>query len=154
MPGGDDGGSDASRGITFGRRGGGNSEETGRPLGKKRWGRSSARAGIGLERKLEIHVTADRLLVGPNDLMIPVGQGEKPEELLQRVLGAIEHMAQSWGAPPANFYWLPAIKFTVFSGGNVHYERLRGPLAKWGISSTVEYSLDTRAANGREGGPR
>lgn len=102
---------------------------------------------------MEIHIKADRLLIGPNDATIPAGRGEKPEELLQSVLGGIEQTAQSWGAPPANFYWLPAVKFVVHPGGSAYYERLRGPLEKWGVRSTLEYAPASSAA-GNRGGPR
>jgi hypothetical protein len=152
-PGGGAVGEESGGTISFGQSSGGGSGETPPPGGKKRWGRSPSRAGIGLERKLEIHVKKDRLLIGPNDVAIPVGQGEKTEELVQRVLAGIEQSAQGWGAPPANFYWLPAAKFVVYPGGSPYYERLRGPLEKWGVRSTLEYAPAAPPAGDR-GGPR
>ncbi|MGQ0637458.1 MAG: hypothetical protein ACT4QC_22865 [Planctomycetaceae bacterium] len=125
--------------------GGGNSGDEPQRGGRKRFGQSHARAGIGLERKLEIHLHPERLLIGPGDVAIPVSRGEKSDQLLGKVLGGIEQAAQGWGAPPANFYWLPAVRFIVYPGGSPHYERLRGPLQKWGVNSTVEY------ANGEDG---
>lgn len=150
-PGGGAVGDDSSGGVPLGSSGGGSAGETPPPGGKKRWGKSHGRAGIGLERKLEIHAKADRLLIGPNDAAIPVGPGEKTEEIMQRVMQGIEQTAHGWGAPPANFYWLPAVKFVVYPGGNGHYERLRGPLEKMGVTSTVQYVAATTSAKSQGG---
>lgn len=121
-----------------------NGSASGSPAGegtKKQWGYTRGKASIGLEHKLEIHCYADRLLIGPNDSTVPIGEGEKRDELVQRVINAVERSAQGWGRPPANFYWIPSVKFVVFPGGNQHYERLHAPLRKWGLFSTVEYKL-------------
>lgn len=146
-PGGGDAGDNSSGGLTFGN-GGGDSGERPPPGGKKRWGKSHSRAGIGLEQKLEIHAKPDRVLIGPNDAAIPVNPGDKTDELMQRVTHGIEQSVSAWGAPPANFYWLPVVKFVVYPGGNANYERLRGPLERMGVTSTVQYvAAPTSAKN-------
>jgi hypothetical protein len=149
---GDNSGGRGSRfaGPRGGGGGGGGDPQRG---GRRQWGNSRGRAGIGLEKQLEIHAYADRLAIGPNDASIGVGRGEKNDELTNHVLAGIERTAQTWGAPPANFYWIPAVKWVVHPGGNQYYERLRGPLEKWGINSTVEYNISESAA-GKQGGPR
>lgn len=140
MPGGDSssGGSSPGGSAGFGSSASGASDGA-HP--KKEWGYTRGRATIGLERKLEIHVLPDTLLIGPNDSTLPAGRGEKRDELVQQTVDAIERSAQGWGKPPANFYWIPAIKFVVYPGGNQHYERLHGPLLKWGLPSSVQYAI-------------
>jgi hypothetical protein len=149
-PGGGAVGENGGVGLTLGAGGGGGGEPP-PPGGKKRWGRSHGRAGIGLERSLEIHSKADRLLIGPDDATIPVVQGDKTNDILQRVMTGIEQAAYTWEAPPANFYWLPTIKFVVYPGGSGYYERLRGPLEKMGVNSTVQYAPAATTAD-RQGG--
>jgi hypothetical protein len=107
----------------------------------KRWGYSHGRSTIGLEKRLEIHVLSNRILIGPNDASIPCGQGESKEEIVQDVLRAIEAAVFAWGKPPRNFYWIPVVKFVVYPGGNQHYERLQNGLREWGLFSTVEYTV-------------
>jgi hypothetical protein len=144
-----------SVGVSLGESGGaGDPGDEPQRGGRKRWGQARRRAGIGLERKLEIHVRPERLLIGPGDAVVPVGRGEKSDQLLGKVLAGIEQVAEGWGAPPANFYWLPAVRFVVYPGGNTHYERLRGPLQKWGVNSTVEYAGDEDAVRAASGGRR
>lgn len=118
--------------------------------GRKQWGPPGRRSGIGLERKIEVVVRPDRLLIGPNQLAVPVHPHDKGDDLLGKVLGGIETAAEDWGAPPANFYWLPAVKFVVMPGANAYYERLRGPLQKWGVKSTVQYEQAGTAAHSGE----
>jgi hypothetical protein len=150
------GGTSGDRGSRFaGPRGGGGGGGGSDPQrgGRRQWGNGRGRAGIGLEKQLEIHAYADRLAIGPGEATVGVGRGEKNDELTNQVLGGIERTAQTWGAPPSNFYWIPAVKWVVHPGGNQYYERLRGPLEKWGINSTVEYNVSESAA-GQQGGPR
>ena len=111
--------------------------------GPRLWGQSRSRASIGLQKDLEVHVFSDRILIGPDDATVLVGHGESNQELLERVAQGIEHAAENWGEPPANFYWLPRARFTVFSGGQQYYERLHGPLQeKLGVSSGVQYAQE------------
>lgn len=119
----------------------------GRSRGPRKWGKSPSQATIGLERKIEIRLLADRILVGSKDVSIPVGNGETVEEMINQVVMGIDHTAEKWGEPPASFYWLPAVKFVVYPGGNQYYERLHGPLeTKWGVNSTVDYAPDQKPA--------
>jgi hypothetical protein len=132
------------------KKGGG----TGRARGPRLWGRARPKATIGLEKKIEIRVLADRIMVGSKDIVIPVGRGEKVEEMIDRVVVGIDHhVSEKWGDPPESFYWVPTAKFVVYPGGNLYYERLRGPLEhKWGVVSTVEYAPDPKPATSAAGG--
>jgi hypothetical protein len=113
----------------------------GRAMGPRLWGRARARATIGLERKLEIRILADRILVGSKDIVIPVGNGETVEEMINHVVAGIDRAADKWGDPPASFYWLPTVRFVVYPGGNQYYEKLHETLQhKWGVTSTLEYA--------------
>jgi hypothetical protein len=110
----------------------------------RRWGQSSLDAAIGLERPVTIQASADRLMIG-NAPGLLVGQGETRDQLLGAVATAIDQQAQDWGRPPDGFYWIPSVKFIISPGGNQHYERLHGPLSRWGIASKVEYTLNAPA---------
>src|SRR5205823_1687034 len=125
-----------------------------RSRGPRLWGRARPKASIGLERKLEIRVLPDRILVGSKDISIPVGNGETTAEMINHVAAGIDHVADKWGEPPASFYWVPTVKFVVYPGANVYYERLRGPLEKdWGITSVVEYAPGKKEAKAKEALP-
>jgi hypothetical protein len=126
----------------------------GRAMGPRLWGRARPRATIGLERKLEIRIMDDRILVGSKDIVVPVGNGETVEEMIHYVVAGIDRAADKWGDPPTSFYWLPTVRFVVYPGGNQYYERLHEPLErKWGVTSTVEYAPNkpARKANGKTG---
>ncbi len=146
----DDSDSGPRLGGDEGKTGGGK----GRVLGPRLWGRARSKASIGLERKMEIRVLADKIMVGSKDFVVPVGRGEKVQEMIDHVVVGIDHVAEKWGEPPESFYWIPTVKFVVYPGGNLYYERLRGPLEqKWGVVSTVEYAPDPKPAD-RAGGGR
>jgi hypothetical protein len=108
---------------------------------KKTWAQRGSRGGIGLEKKFEVQVFADRLIVGNADLVLPAGRGESRDELANDMSQAISILERSWGRPPANFYWIPAVHFVVHPGGNQHYERLHPKLRDWGVYSTAEFDL-------------
>ncbi len=108
---------------------------------RRAWGLSNRRAGIGFERETAIQISTDRIRVG-NQSEISVGIGETPEQLVQKVFAALDSHARTWGRPPQNFYWVPSVRFVIAPGGNQYYERLHGPLRKWGIASKAEYRLD------------
>jgi hypothetical protein len=109
----------------------------------RRWGLSTQQAGIGLERAVAIRIWFDRVIVG-SEQAIRVGRGETNEQLLEQVVDALDREARSWGKPPKNFYWVPSLNFQVSPGGNQFYERLHGPLKKFGLPSTVEHRLEIR----------
>jgi hypothetical protein len=145
----DDSDSGPRLGADEGKTGGGK----GRVVGPRLWGRARAKASIGLERKMEIRVLADKIMVGSKDFVVPVGRGEKVQEMIDHVVVGIDHVADKWGEPPESFYWVPTVKFVVYPGGNLYYERLRGPLEqKWGVVSTVEYAPDPKPASSAAGG--
>ncbi len=102
-----------------------------------RWGLSSPHAAIGYERKIQVEVDGDRVVIGDN--VIPVRPDESSKELLADVLEAIDDHARSWGKPPKDFYWVPTLGFMVTPEGSKHVDGLRGPLERWGLSSTVLY---------------
>jgi hypothetical protein len=119
----------------------------GRATGPRLWGRARPKASIGLERKLQIRLLADRILIGSKDVAVPVGNGETSAEMLNRVVVGIDRAVEKWGDPPVSFYWQPTIRFVVYPGGNQYYERLHEPLEnQWGLSTTMEYAPDTAVA--------
>ena len=120
------------------------------------WGRAKSKASIGLEKKMEIRVLADKIMVGSRDVVIPVGRGEKVEEMIDRVVVGIDHhVSEKFGDPPESYYWIPTVKFVIYPGGNIYYERLHGPLEeKWGIVSTVEFAPEPKPAASGTGARR
>ena len=42
--------------------------------------------------------------------------------------------------------------FVVSPGGNQHYERLHGPLSRFGLSSRVDFTLESSQSPRRQGG--
>jgi len=126
----------------------------GRAHGPRKWGSVGKRASIGLEKQIEMRVMPDRIVIGRKDVVVPVGNGETPDEMIGRVVTGIDRTAEKWGEPPSSFYWQPKVKFIVYPGGNQYYERLRGPLeSKWGVHTTIEYPADeetARPAGGRK----
>lgn len=121
---------------------------------KKRWGRARSRASIGLERKLDIVVQPHRIIVGPEQAVVPVGSADTPEKLVSAVVSLIEQSADNWGLPPANFYWIPSIRFVVDPGASQYHEQLRAGLKRWGLPTTSEYSAAASAADPAKGGAR
>lgn len=117
------------------------------------WGKAGRKASIGTIRKLDIHVMSDRIVIGKKETVIRISKGQTTQEIIERVVSGIDRAAEKWGDPPANFYWVPTVKFIVYPGGNPYYERLRGTLEnKWGVSSTLEYVTDEKAGKSAAGG--
>ncbi|HUG90745.1 MAG TPA: hypothetical protein VML55_07930 [Planctomycetaceae bacterium] len=117
---------------------------------RRRWGLSNPRATIGYERELRIDASAAGLRVG-GEQIVSAADGLTRDELIRRTLAAIDAAARSWGPPPDAFYWVPSLRFHVAPGGNLHYERLRGPLREWGLQSSATYTLDSPRAAERSG---
>ena len=110
---------------------------------KRTWGVPHTRNGIGLERKVKISVRQDRLLIG-QDMVVPIKNGELREDFVNRLGRALNAEASSWGKPPQGFYWVPYVNFVVSPGGNIHHQRVHEDLKQqWGISSSVEQTLET-----------
>ena len=147
----DDSDSGPRLGDDEGKTGGGKGRR-----GPRLWGRAKSKASIGLEKKMEIRVLADKIMVGSRDVVIPVGRGEKVEEMIDRVVVGIDHhVSEKFGDPPESYYWIPTVKFVIYPGGNIYYERLHGPLEeKWGIVSTVEFAPEPKPAASGTGARR
>ncbi len=107
----------------------------------RRWGISSPRAGIGLERGVIVYVDADRVTIGKAVVKADIETSH--DKFVTQVIRSIDQEARRWGQPPRNFYWVPMIKFRISPGGNIHYERLRRELDKVGLSITVDHTLGT-----------
>lgn len=121
----------------------------------RKWGQVGRRAGIGFEKKVNIYLNDRRIVVDSKDNVIPVGPGDSGEEIVNRVAASIDSVADSWGEPPSNFYWVPVVKFMVYPGGNANYARLQSALEQhWGVSSTVEYAPDPKSKKAGGGGRR
>lgn len=102
----------------------------------------SVRNGIGFERETKISVTRETIQVGTQP-EIEIARFKNMADLTEKVLDDLDRHARTWGVPPKNFHWVPVVHFLVSPGGNLYYERLNSPLKKLGISSTVEYPLDS-----------
>ena len=126
-----------------------------RSQGPRKWGQVGKKASIGFERKLEIRLLSDRILVGSKDLAIPVTRADSADEIVGRVVNAIDIVADKWGEPPSNYYWVPAVRFVVYPGGSLYYEKLSHVLEqKYGVNSTVDFAEDKPAKKKISGGRR
>jgi hypothetical protein len=106
---------------------------------------------IALQRKILIRVEADRVWVGEDDpIEIPVKKNQKADQLIVQVTSAMREVTESWGPPPARFYWNPAVRFEVTREGNPVYERLRGAFERQKVKSSIDFV----ESNPRQGGRR
>ena len=112
-----------------------------RPLIPKRWGLSSPDASIGLERQVVAHVRCDGIAVGHRHVVL-LEPNEPADGQVRRVVEMLDEEACTWGKPPRGFYWIPAIRFVVYQGGNGLYERLNSRFSKAGLSTSVTFTLD------------
>lgn len=95
---------------------------------------------IALQRKILIRVERTQVVVGDEDpITIPVKKNQKADQLIAQVTGAMRDVVDSWGAPPARFYWNPAVRFEVTRDGNAVYERLRGAFERQKVSTSADY---------------
>ena len=95
---------------------------------------------IALQRKILIRVEQDRVWVGEeNPIEIPVKKNQKAEQLIAQVTSAMREVTESWGPPPARFYWNPAVRFEVTREGNPVYERLRGAFERQKVKSSIDF---------------
>jgi hypothetical protein len=126
---------------------------SGRASGPRKWGQAHRKASIGFEKKVVIRVWPNRIVIGNNDIVIGVGRADSNDEIVHQVVAGIDHTADGWGEPPANFYWVPVAKFIVAPGGASNYEKVHAVLdQKWGISSTVEYEPEAGGGKSAGGG--
>jgi hypothetical protein len=96
---------------------------------------------IGLERKVNIRVEAQRIVV-ESELPIVIAPGMSREELQSEFSLALQAHFESWGRPPRSFYWLPQIRFTVLPGGHQHLKRLTALTEEWEMDSQIDYALE------------
>lgn len=120
--------------------------QLGRSNGPRKWGQAGKKASIGQERTIEIRLLSDQILVGSRDIAIPVRGAESSDEIVQRVINGIDHVAENWGEPREHFYWVPFVRFVVYPGGDQYYEKLSKVLQqKYGVNSSVDYPDDKPA---------
>ncbi|MBS0267162.1 MAG: hypothetical protein JSS02_34880 [Planctomycetes bacterium] len=125
-----------------------------RGSGPRKWGQVGRKAGIGFEKRIKIYLNDKRIVVDNKKFMMLLDANSSSDDLVNFAASSIDAIADSWGEPPANFYWVPVVQFIVYPKGDANYERLRLNLEqKWGVSSSVEYVTDrkdnkTKAANG------
>tara|TARA_Y100000588_G_scaffold237994_2_gene251710 strand:+ start:150 stop:509 length:360 start_codon:yes stop_codon:yes gene_type:complete len=103
-------------------------------------------ATIGYERTVDVKVEQDGVtVVGQPRIDVTTKGGNllPVNELRRKVIRAVQKTARTWGPPPARFYWVPAIRFTVSPGGTLHYERLNSLFRSWRLSTSVNYVLPT-----------
>jgi hypothetical protein len=114
-----------------------------RSRGPRKWGQVGKKASIGFEKKIEIRLMPDRILVGSKDVAIPVYRADSDDEIVGRVVNAIDYVADKWGEPPQNYYWVPAVRFVVYPGGDRYSEKLSHVLEqKYGVNSTIDFAAD------------
>ena len=114
-----------------------------RSRGPRKWGQVGKKASIGFEKKIEIRLLSDRILVGSKDVAIPVRRADSNDEIVGRVVNAIDYVADKWGEAPPNYYWVPAVRFVVYPGGNQYSEKLSKVLEQtYGVNSTVDFASD------------
>ncbi len=112
----------------------------------RQWGVASLGATIGYERTVDVKVEQDGVtVVGQPRIDVTTKGGNllPVNELRRKVIRAVQKTARAWGPPPARFYWVPAIRFTVSPGGTLHYERLNSLFRSWRLSTSVNYVLPT-----------
>lgn len=124
-----------------------------RSRGPRKWGQVGRKAGIGFEKKIKIYLNDKRIVVDDKSHMFVVTPADSNEEIVNHVVSSIDEVADSWGEPPSNFYWVPVVQFVVYPGGNTNYVRLQTALEhKWGVTSTVEYAADRKEKKPTTGG--
>jgi hypothetical protein len=116
-----------------------------RASGPRKWGRVGRKAGIGFEKKIKIYLNDKRIVVDNKQHALMVPRADSGEEVINHVVASIDSVADSWGEPLSNFYWVPVVQFIVYPGGDANYSRLHTALEQtWGVTSTVEYAPDRK----------
>src|SRR5262249_51801650 len=124
-----------------------------RASGPRKWGQVGRKAGIGFEKKIKIYLNDKRIVVDNKQHMMLVTPADSGEEIIHHVVASMDNVADSWGEPPSNFYWVPVVQFLVYPGGDANYARLHTALEqKWGVTSTVEYAADRKGKKAVSGG--
>ena len=111
-----------------------------RATGPRKWGQVGRKAGIGFEKRVKIYLNDQLVVVDNKKYMLRLDSNISENDLTNFAAGSIDAIADSWGEPPSNFYWVPIVQFLVYPGGDTAYTKLHTTLQqKWGVSSTVEY---------------
>jgi hypothetical protein len=113
--------------------------------GPRKWGKVGRKAGIGFEKRIKIYLNDKRVVVDNKKHMMLLDPTTPGDELVNFAASSIDAVADNWGEPPSNFYWVPVVHFIIYPNGDTNYEKLRLNLeSKWGVSSTVEYFKDKK----------
>jgi hypothetical protein len=116
-----------------------------RASGPRKWGQVGRKAKFGWEKKVKIYLNGKWIVVDNKQHMIRVTPADSSEEIVNHVVASIDDIADSWGEPQTDFYWVPVVQFVVYPGGDTNYARLHTALEqKWGVTSTVEYAADRK----------
>lgn len=126
-----------------------------RANGPRKWGQVGRKAKFGWEKKVKIYLNDKRIVVDNKQHMMLVTPADSGEEIVNHVVAAIDDIADSWGEPQTDFYWVPVVQYVVYPGGDANYARLHTALEqKWGVTSTVEYAADRKDKKAASGGSR
>lgn len=120
--------------LSFGGRSSGEWRDVGRPR-QRTWGIVGRGGTIGFEREVTVYVTDNVFRVGR--YAVPASSAHRTQTVTQNLIDALDSHAQSWGPPPDNFYWVPAVQFVVSPGGESNYERVRGAIQRLGLTSNM-----------------
>ncbi|MBS0266927.1 MAG: hypothetical protein JSS02_33680 [Planctomycetes bacterium] len=116
-----------------------------RASGPRKWGRVGRKTGIGFGKKITIHLNDKRIVVDNKQHVLTVARADSTDEVIDQVLASVDTVADSWGEPPSNFYWAPAVQFIVYPRGDANYSALQKVLEQtWGVTSTVEYAAERK----------
>ncbi|HVW02426.1 MAG TPA: hypothetical protein VHB77_18875, partial [Planctomycetaceae bacterium] len=117
---------------------------------RNRWG-GAEHATVRMQHEVPMQITPTQVIIGNanDEIVIAVGRGESAAELLEQVLNGMDRYSENWGDPPDGFYWVPAVNFRVYPGGNQHYERLHTGLRNWGVYSKVDYVIPDKPVKQR-----
>jgi hypothetical protein len=114
-----------------------------RSRGPRKWGQVGKKATIGYERSIEIRLLSNKILVGSKDVAVPVTSSDSDDEIVHRVINAIQYVADKWGEPRDGYYWVPSARFVVYPGGEQYSEKLSHVLEKsYGVHSTTDFAAD------------
>ncbi len=105
------------------------------------WGIRTPGGSIGFEREILVRVTSGEVRIA-DESSFPIESGAAADELRKRLAVHLDAHVTSWGPPPQNFYWVPAVRFVVSPGGNQYQRRLETLVKQWGLRSRVEYALE------------
>jgi len=109
---------------------------------RRMFGIAGPKATVGYEHEVIMRVDGDQICVD-EEPPVSYARAESADRLATRVIRVLQRDARSWGRPPENFYWVPAIKVIVSPGGIVTFERIHKILLRHALISSVDYCLDS-----------